>query len=408
MHTVSCDIKNFNGEILLPFSKSESNRLLIIQAVSSGKINIHNLSDSGDTLLMQKCLADFQNSSVIDAQNAGTVFRFLTAFLANQKGSWTLTGSERMLKRPIGPLVDALKCLGAEIDYISEKGFPPLKIAGGNLKGGKVGINTTVSSQFVSALLLVAPGMENGLEISLEGELHSEPYIHMTIELMKRCGAKVERNGRRVDVLPGVYAKADIEVEPDWSSASFFYKLAAISESCKLFFPGLKQKSLQGDAILAEIFVKLGVKTIASSDGISIEHVDACVTEFEFDFKNHPDIFIPVTLTCAAKGIKFKATGTKNLIFKESDRLRGFTKQLVDIGFKAEVINDDLFQLFPSGKINNVNTCIDVQSDHRMAMAFATLSAVYGQITINNIEVAGKSFPDFFQQLKKLGFQISL
>jgi 3-phosphoshikimate 1-carboxyvinyltransferase len=407
MHTIFCDIKNFSGDILLPASKSESNRLLIIQAFSGGKINIHNLSDSEDTLLMQKCLADFQNSFVIDAQNAGTVLRFLTAFLANQKGSWTLTGSERMQKRPIGPLVDALKCLGAEIDYISDKGFPPLKIAGVNLKGGKVGIDTSISSQFVSALLLVAPDMENGLEISLEGELHSEPYIDMTIELMKQCGAKVERNDRRINVFHGVYAEADIEVEPDWSSASFFYQLAAISESCNLFFPRLKQNSLQGDAILAEIFEKLGVKTIALSDGVRIEHVNAFAPEFEFDFKNHPDIFIPVALTCAAKGIKFKATGTKNLIYKESDRLRGFTKQLVDIGFEAEVINDDLFQLFPSGKINDIKTCIDVQSDHRNAMAFAMLSAVYGQITINNIEVVGKSFPGFFQQIKKLGFQIS-
>ena len=271
MPTLSCKKDQFCGEIRLPSSKSISNRLLLMDELSGGRIHIENLSQSDDTILMQHCLKEYRSHKQIDVRNAGTVMRFMTALLAISHGEWTIGGSDRMHERPIGPLVRALKDLDADIDYIAKHNYPPLRIAGKALRGGKIIVDANISSQFISAILMIAPLMPEGLVIELTGKIQSGPYIDMTVALMKACGIQAEREGRLISIKPSSYRETTVRVEEDWSSAAFFYSLVALSEKADLFLKGLMPSTIQGDAIIIEWYKLLGVKTVIEKDGIRIQ-----------------------------------------------------------------------------------------------------------------------------------------
>lgn len=405
MVNVFSPFRNFSEKIILPFSKSESNRLLVMQELSEGKINIHNLSDSEDTLLLLNILHNYKKSKTIDAENAGTVLRFLTAMLAISKGDWLLTGSQRMLARPLAPMVEALITLGAKIKFLSKYGYPPIQILGSDIIGGKISIDASISSQFISGMLMIAPMMKNGLELLLEGDVFSKPYISMTIELMKRCGVATEISGSLIKVKQGSYQQSEITVEADWSSAGFFYELAAISNSCRFFMSGLKKESLQGDAVAVELFQKLGVNTSFEKLGITIEKTSDALKEISYDFKDCPDLFIPFALACAGTQTALIAKGLRNLAIKESDRLQSVLNGLHKLGYHAEIVMEDVFVLHNSDRqYVDKEPQIAVCDDHRIAMAFAILSAITGRINLDRMDVVGKSFPDFFKELMKLGF----
>jgi 3-phosphoshikimate 1-carboxyvinyltransferase len=408
MPTISCKKDQFCGDIHLPSSKSISNRLLLMDELSGGRIHIENLSQSDDTILMQQCLKTYRNSQQIDVRNAGTVMRFMTALLAMSNGEWIIGGSERMHERPIGPLVRALKDLDADIDYIAKHNYPPLRIRGKALRGGKIVVDANISSQFISAILMVAPQMPEGLVIELTGKIQSGPYIDMTVALMKACGIQADREGRLVSVKPSAYREARVRVEEDWSSAAFLYSLVALSEKADLFLKGLKPSTVQGDAIIIEWYKLLGVKTIIEKEGIRIQKSYGRAAIAELDFTGHPDLFLPIATACAGCSIGMHATGLGNLSLKESDRIKGAVESLVHLGYDARYANGT-FLLRPGyGKVFIKNTpSIQVMGDHRIAMSFALLATRFPAIRLDDTAAASKSFPGFFDQLTQLGFNIS-
>ena len=310
---IKCDIE-------LPASKSESNRALMIAAYGAFAPDFQNLSDSNDTLVLANALHEIeQNNSVIDIADCGTAARFLTTFLSCQSGSWLLTGTERMKQRPIKPLVEALKGLGAYIQYAEKEGFLPLQIKGKPILGGTVQIDMSQSSQFASSLLLAAPMWPQGLEMKLFGELSSLPYLDMTLAMMRHFGTDVERNGRTIIVKPKLYQPASFKVSSDWSAASYWYEIAALSEACEIRLRGLSLTSLQGDAVIAEWMKTLGVNTIKDGDSLVLTKVPFEKQPLSFDFSATPDLFPTMAATCAGLQLKARFTGISNLRVKESD-----------------------------------------------------------------------------------------
>jgi len=394
-----------SSEIQITGSKSESNRLLILQKLYPN-ICIENLSNSDDSQLMQKALGS--NNGVIDIHHAGTAMRFLTAYFSIQEGRETiLTGSSRMKERPIAILVDALNSLGADISYLEKEGFPPLKIKGKKFVNQKVVLSANVSSQYISALILIASKLEHGIEIILEGKITSVPYIKMTLSLLDALDIENAFTGNTITVKPkttNVKSKTVI-VESDWSSASYFYSIVALSPvGTKIKLSSYKENSLQGDSVLAEIYNQFGVTTSFQNNAILLQKVTIVNDKsiIQLDLSNAPDIAQTVAVTTFGLGLGCVLTGLHTLKIKETDRLEALKTELTKLGANISVTNDKLSLENATKIISNVD--IETYNDHRMAMAFAPL-AIKTPIAIKDAEVVSKSYPDFWNDLGQLGFK---
>jgi 3-phosphoshikimate 1-carboxyvinyltransferase len=397
--------KSVHGTIQLPPSKSIYNRVLIIQSLCNKTFNIFPQPTAHDTFLLNNLLNS--DSATLNAADAGTTFRFLSAFLAQKPGEWLLTGTERMNERPIGILVDALNQLGAEISYAGKAGFPPLKINGRKLRGGYLKINGGVSSQFISALLLIAPVIEGGVKIELEGKIQSEPYIKMTLSLMEEFGIEYKWNQNIINIRQQEYTGKDYTVEPDWSSASYWYELVALSDDANIILTGITRESIQGDAIVSELMKQVGVESSIINKGIQLRKVKTELPElFSFNFSSCPDLAQTMATTCAALKIKAELQGVQSLRIKETDRLTALKAELEKTGSIVEVNSSTLtikdFVLKPG----NSKISFETYNDHRMALALSPLSLKFPEIEIKNSEVVKKSYPGFFKDLEDLGFAL--
>lgn len=385
-------------------SKSETNRLLLLQALYP-EITLENSSNSDDSEVMLHALSS--NKKEIDIHHAGTAMRFLTAYFATcENREVIITGSPRMKERPIKILVEALRQLGAEISYVEKDGFPPIKIQGKRVTENKVTLAANVSSQYISALLLIAPKLENGIELTLDGAITSVPYIQMTLALLNEIGVQTSFEDNIITVLPkkDIGAK-QITVESDWSSASYFYSIAALSEpGTQIVLSSYKQNSLQGDSALSEIYKSFGVETTFGQNQIVLTKNDEPVSMIRFDLNHTPDIAQTMAVTCFALGIPCHLTGLHTLKIKETDRLEALQNELTKLGGHVVVTHDSL--ILEESEQMHANIKIATYNDHRMAMAFAPL-ALKIPIIIENAEVVSKSYPDFWTDLKTLGFQIS-
>ena len=400
---------NLKSEIAITGSKSETNRLLLLQALYPN-IEIQNTSKSDDSEVMQAALKNLQlsdiNSQVVDIHHAGTAMRFLTAFFAIQDNKETvLTGSARMHERPIKILVDGLTQLGAKIEYLQNDGFPPLKIIGTEITANKVTLNANVSSQYISALLLIAPKLKNGLELLLEGEITSVPYLKMTVELLNQIGVETTFEENRITVNPkSQIANSKLIIESDWSSASYWYSIVALSEvGTKITLSSYKKNSLQGDAALVEIYKNFGVQTVFNNDNsVIISKISNVQLEtLNLTLNNAPDIAQTIAVTSFGLCIECNLYGLHTLKIKETDRLEALKTELLKLGATISVTDNSLH--LKASKSINQNISITTYQDHRMAMAFAPL-ALKVPIIIENAQVVSKSYPTFWEDLKKSGF----
>jgi 3-phosphoshikimate 1-carboxyvinyltransferase len=407
---IKCPVnKEVSGSIFLTYSKSISNRVLIIKALSKNKFNIYNLSNSEDTKILDNFLKN--QDKIIDVDNAGTVARFLTSYLSIQDGKeFILKGSKRMSERPIKELVDVLKSLGAEIKYLKKEGFLPLNIKGKNLKGGSIQILGNISSQFISSLILIAPILENGLKIKINSKIVSETYINMTLEIIKYFGIKYKFENNIIEINKQDYISKDFYVEGDWSSASYFFSIASFSNNCNLEINNLSLNNLQGDSIILKISEEFGLKNEYKNNILKISKDKDYIKNdnFYFDFKNYPDIAQTVAVMCLNKKGYSKLTGLKTLKIKETDRIKAICNELSKLGIKI-IYDNDKIEIF-SGNINNINKEQTIEfetyNDHRMAMSLVPLSLLLNSIVIKNPDVVGKSYPNFWNDLKKIGFII--
>ncbi|QLG44424.1 3-phosphoshikimate 1-carboxyvinyltransferase [Costertonia aggregata] len=391
-------------EIGITGSKSESNRLLLLQALFPN-IKIKNISNSDDAVVMQKGLAI--SNGVVDIHHAGTAMRFLTGYFAAQEGkSVTLTGSKRMTQRPIKILVDALRDLGADIVYAAKEGYPPIKVNGKKLTENKVSLPANISSQYISSLLLIAPSLENGLELELVGKITSVPYIKMTLALLTEIGVRSSFKGNQIKVFPKTSVDSKtVTVESDWSSASYFYSLVALSKvGTEITLSSYKQNSLQGDSVLVEIYEAFGVQTKFADNKIFLKKTAVSrPSKINCQLENAPDIAQTIAVTCFGLGLGCHLTGLHTLKIKETDRLEALYTELSKLGAVISVTDKDL-TLEPSKHINP-DIAINTYNDHRMAMAFAPL-AMKTSLYVNDAEVVSKSYPDFWNDLQKLQFHI--
>ncbi|MBC5838556.1 3-phosphoshikimate 1-carboxyvinyltransferase [Flavobacterium muglaense] len=395
---------NLEAQIAVTGSKSETNRLLLLKALFPA-ITLANTSNSDDSEVMEKALKGTEE--IVDIHHAGTAMRFLTAFFAVNEGrEVVLTGSQRMTERPIKVLVEALEQLGAQITYEKEVGYPPIRIKGQKITASKVNIPANVSSQYISALMLVAPKLENGIEINLVGEITSVPYIKMTLALLNDLGVQTSFEGNLIKVFPkAVVAPREMVVESDWSSASYFFSLVALADTAVITINSYKENSLQGDSALVEIYKQMGVVSQFKNNALTLtKDVNFKPETLNLDLNNTPDIAQTIVVTCLGLGIGCHLTGLHTLKIKETDRLEALRMELTKLGATISVTNDSL-TLVASASINH-NTTIATYNDHRMAMAFAPL-ALKVPIIIENAEVVSKSYPDFWEDMKKLDFIIS-
>ncbi len=395
---------NVHTTVHLPASKSISNRALILNALSLSNTPIHNLSDCEDTRVIVESFNS--NSNLFDVKGAGTAMRFLTAFLAGMEGEWIIRGSKRMHERPIHPLVETLNVLGAEIEYLEKEGYPPLRIRGRRLKGGEVFVAGNISSQFISALLMVAPMMENGLVMNIEKQVISKPYIDLTIGMMKDYGVHTKWEENKITVKPQKYKAVEYTVEQDWSAASYWYEIVSLLPGAEVKLPGLRKVSLQGDANVANLFSDLGVETEYLEDGIIIRHMKRKARKFFHDFIREPDLAQTFATTCCFKGIPFLFSGTQSLKIKETDRIAALITELRKMGFVLRdggsgMLEWDGERCFPAEV-----PAIDTYDDHRMAMSMAPGSILLKPLFINDPMVVTKSYPSFWDDLKKAGFTI--
>lgn len=397
-----------NGTIQLNGSKSISNRLLIIDAICGHKIEMENLSDADDTVTMQRLLLSDEN--LLDAGAGGTTFRFLTAFLATQEGREViLTGSERMQHRPIKILVDALRLLGADISYENNEGFPPLRIRGKKLRGGSLSLPADTSSQFITSLLLIAPTLENGLELELTGTIVSVPYIKMTLKMQACFGVLSEFSGNKISIQPSSYIPRSFFVEGDWSAASYFYSAAILAEGAEIELQGLTDQRIQGDSVISEIAEKFGVETSWKEDAIVLRKTAPPIfSTFNFDFIECPDLAQTVIAFCAASGIELHCKGLQTLRIKETDRIAALDNELqkLQLASLTEADSNNWTLKIESFASRSVDASIKTYEDHRMAMAFAPLALILNEVKIEEPEVVNKSYPMFWKDLEKVGFQL--
>ncbi|MEZ5059511.1 MAG: 3-phosphoshikimate 1-carboxyvinyltransferase [Saprospiraceae bacterium] len=393
--------KNLSGIIELDGSKSISNRVLLIKALSQKDFDIQNLSNSDDTQTFVRLLK--QDTEELDAGAAGTTFRFLTAYFAFQKGTQILTGSNRMKQRPIGILVDQLNRLGASISYLEKEGFPPLKIGEGTPNNtSELQIPANISSQYISALMMLAPTLPNGLNIELTGKIVSPSYLELTLGILSDFGIKSQWEGNQIKIPPQNFQPLDYTIEADWSAASYHYSLAALADSADIFLKGLYKNSLQGDSVIAEIMESFGVTTLFEKDGIRILKKEVKTpARFDYDFINCPDIAQTLVVICAAKGVPGTFSGLQTLAIKETDRCQALADELRPLGI--EFTGDKKEGVFDlKGKIRfNGIPIFKTYHDHRMAMSLAPLSLL-NKIKMEDPAVVSKSYPDFWKDLNKL------
>ena len=392
------------GEVNLSGSKSITNRILLINAIGDLNLNVQNSSTSEDSTLLINALKLIQNTNqaTLDINHAGTAMRFLTAFLSVTKGEWILTGSDRMKQRPIKSLVDCLLELGADINYAGEEGFPPLKINGKQLAGGEVSIRSDISSQFISALLLIAPKLTYGLTISIKGEGVSRPYINMTLELLRKFGILIEESNNQLKVNQGIYQKTKdtFVIESDWSSASYYYELAALSEDCDIQLNYLNEISTQSDSNIASIYDKLGVKTTFMANGVRLTKKSLELKKLNLDFTEFPDIAQTLAATCVGLNIPFEFKGLQTLKLKETDRIEALKAELEKFGALLQSTDSTLVMTACVNPIANLD--IETYHDHRMAMCIAPLALKFEGICIKNSEVVSKSYPEFWKDLERI------
>ena len=414
--------KSIKGTVQLTGSKSESNRALIMQALSDGKVKVDNLSKAADTVTLNEIVEatgvnwergkaesklDTENRQVLDVGPAGTAMRFLTAYAAMIPGEIILTGSERMQQRPIGVLVNTLRQLGANIEYTSNEGFPPLKIMGPLAqKTAQVSIKGNISSQYISALLLIAPKLPLGLDLHIDGELTSTPYVEMTLAMLDQAGIRHDWDESTISIAPQEFKSSVITIEPDWSAASYWYAIAALSEEAELFLPGLNAYSLQGDSRITEIMANFGITSQFKDGGVYLQKEAKKLERKIFDFKDCPDLAQTVIVCCAALGHDATFTGLETLKIKETDRIKALQTELLKIGVK--LIEKNLTcKLDCSGLHFPETASISTYDDHRMAMAFAPLALKIKQLEIEEPRVVEKSYPHFWDDLGSLGFLIN-
>jgi 3-phosphoshikimate 1-carboxyvinyltransferase len=387
----------------LPSSKSISNRVLIINALANGGSSLHNLSDANDTQLMLRLVNS--KDEEIDVEDAGTTMRFLTAYFTVINQKKVMTGSHRMKERPIGILVDALRSLGAEIEYLGVDGYPPHRLKGfASQKAKSIKIRGDVSSQYISALMMVGPKLPQGLSLELEGKVGSRPYIEMTASLMKHFGVRLDFTGNKISIEPQSYKPTEYTVESDWSGASYWYSFAALAEKAEITLPRISLTSLQGDRAIADIAEHFGVKSTAGPDNtIKLTKTDS-KKEIRWDFTHCPDLAQTVAVICAAKGINGFFTGLESLRIKETDRIAALQNELRKIG--ADLIEDDPahWRLIPSKSLP-AKASFNTYKDHRMAMAFAPLATLMEEVEIENPAVTRKSYPTFWEDVKGFEFR---
>ena len=402
---ISHNSKKCIGEIKISGSKSETNRLLILKALFSD-FEIKNISNSDDSTILEKALKS--KEKIIDIHHAGTAMRFLTAYFSQLEGREViLTGSKRMQQRPIKILVDSLISLGADIYYENKNGYPPLRIKGKKFKGGSIKLPAGISSQYVSALLLIAPVLENGIELSLLGKPTSLPYIEMTLFLLKNFGVKTYFDGKKIKINPNIqFKKAKQTVESDWSSASYFYSIVALSKNAEIKLSSYKSKSLQGDSVLKNIYEKLGVKSIFKDNCLLLKKEEIkfpnCI---DLNLTKAPDIAQTIAVTCYGLGIGCNLEGLHTLKIKETDRLVALERELKKLGATIKITESSLI-LSPGNNFKQ-NCSISTYNDHRMAMSFAPLSLKI-PIQIKDHKVVSKSYPNFWKDLVKLNFIIQM
>lgn len=394
-----------NTTILLPSSKSISNRALIIHALGRGSYLPENLSDCDDTQVMIRAL-NAKAGETIDIMAAGTAMRFLTAYLSVTPGERLITGTQRMQQRPIQVLVDALRALGADIEYASNEGYPPLRIKGKALTQSRITLPGNVSSQYISALLMIGPTLPNGLTLTLTGDIISKPYIQLTLQLMSDFGAKAEWvDEHTLTVSPQPYQSIPFYVESDWSAASYWYQIVALSKEATVTLPGLFSHSYQGDSQVARLFESLGVSTEYKDKQVTLRKNGKPVEQMEYNFINQPDLAQTFVVTCALLNIPFRFSGLQTLKIKETDRMAALIEEMGKLGFVLHESEGSVLS-WNGERCERSTEAIDTYEDHRMAMAFAPACLVLPDININNPQVVSKSYPRYWDNLRQAGFTI--
>ncbi|HEY8927775.1 MAG TPA: 3-phosphoshikimate 1-carboxyvinyltransferase [Mucilaginibacter sp.] len=413
------------GTIQLTGSKSECNRALIIEALSNGKVKVENISDAADAVLLAGILRDGVRNqklelsgdvrseiehpaSEINIGPAGTAMRFLTAYFTLQDEEVILTGSERMKQRPIGILVEALRVLGAQIEYVENEGFPPVKLKGSLAQlSNKVSIKGNISSQYITALLLIAARLPFGLELHIEGDLTSRPYVEMTLAMLQTAGIQHTWTDNVIAIKNQEFAPTSIYIEPDWSAASYWYAIAALADEAELFLPGLTQYSLQGDSMITEIMANFGITSQFKDGGVYLQKEPKAIQRKIFDLKECPDLAQTIIVVCAALGHEATFTGLETLKIKETDRIKALQNELAKIGVKL-IEKGQVYKLDCSEKQIPERMFVNTYDDHRMAMAFAPLALIVPELEVEDADVVEKSYPAFWKDLEKVGFEVEV
>jgi 3-phosphoshikimate 1-carboxyvinyltransferase len=421
--TLTKKTKTVHGTVQLTGSKSECNRALIIEALSDGKVKVSNMSDAADAVTLAGILvagSEVRGSGKnhshepratthapeINIGPAGTAMRFLTAYFTLQDEEIILTGSARMKQRPIGILVDALRSIGASIEYEENEGFPPLRIKGGfEQSTNKVNIKGNVSSQYITALLLIAAKLPLGLELHIDGDLTSKPYVEMTLSMLQQAGIQHQWSDNIITIAHQEFKETVLPVEPDWSAASYWYAIAALADEADLFLPGLTQYSLQGDSVITEIMANFGITSQFKDGGVQLQKEVKPIFRKIFDLKECPDLAQTIIVVCAALGHEATFTGLETLKIKETDRIKALQNELAKIGVKL-IEKGQVYKLDTSEKHIPQKVFINTYEDHRMAMAFAPLALLIPEVKIEEAEVVEKSYPAFWRDLEKVGFEI--
>jgi len=410
--------KSVKGTIHLTGSKSECNRALIIEALSHGKVKVENISDAADTATLLQVLSPkskvesqkkgdsglkTQDLRLVNIGPAGTAMRFLTAYFTLQDEEVILTGSERMKQRPIGILVDALRELGAHIEYVENEGFPPIKLKGSfEQLSNKVSIKGNISSQYITALLLIAARLPFGLELHITSELTSRPYVEMTLAMLQAAGIQHSWEGDVITIPNQEFANTSLHIEPDWSAASYWYAIAALADEAELFLPGLTQYSLQGDSVITEIMANFGITSQFKDGGVYLQKEAKPLARKIFDLKECPDLAQTIIVVCAALGHEATFTGLETLKIKETDRIKALQNELAKIGVKL-IEKGQVYKLDCSEKFIPERIFVNTYDDHRMAMAFAPLALLINEVEIEDAQVVEKSYPAFWKDLEKVG-----
>ena len=401
MIKISSINKTIYGSVDLESSKSISNRLLVIKELCKNKFEIQNLSNAKDTKILNAILDSFETKKEINCEDAGTALRFLVAFLATKKGNWKISGSKRMHERPIKPLIDSLIKLGANIHYLENKGFPPIEIKSEKLTSGKLKSPGNISSQFISALLLIAPTIKGGLNLEITSKVLSKPYTDMTLGLMSEFGIEYSWENNLIKVKEQNYLSKNIKVENDWSAASFWYSFLALSKNGEIQIPNLYNNSLQGDSVLSVIYSKLGIKTEFNEESIILSKTESIAKEIELDLSNYPDLALPIIVTCAGLRTKAYLIGLESLKIKESNRLECIKKELSKFNINCE-INSSSIKIKENQNIVQPTSIIECHNDHRIVMSIAPLCMKVDYIKFDDKEVVNKSYPKFWEDFDRV------